>query len=613
MTNNPDKEKLLLEIEKRKIKKELGTRSTFGYTKYTFRSYDKENWHHKLISNYLQRATDRKIKRLMVFAPPRHMKSENLERAFSDDLGKRPDDKIILVGHTAGKAKKISAHIKANVTDQRHYDIYPNFPGVNGINTQDYWELGNGYRGSVLAAGRSGTITGEGFNVGGIDDLVKDRDQAESPTYHDKNFDFYASTFLSRQDDEDSIIVIVNTRWNPKDVCGRILEVYGIRSYNDLIPMRKNPETDEWDYCPEYNGDENGIWDILCLPAEMDEEFMPWKHKDDPREPGDALWPQKFSQKHLAQFKLNKHFWNSEWQQRPRPKGGNVINRAWFKLCRDFPRGGKLIRFWDLASTPKEEAKKNNPDFTAGALLTYVNGCIYIIDIVSTRLSPKTRYDLMKQTAVIDDAMYGQVFQVWEQEGGSSGPDTTSFLLDWLDEHGRAPFIEKKNKSFYIDTYIANKAETGNVYCVNGNRDEGGEYGGKWLIDKCDGNTFFDECEMWPSKTSHDDRLDAVAKCAYILIMKTIKSLFGAQTGIQEEHRPTPHNPEVEKQTDFQFYEKQLLKSKRIDDKSIKDFKVALETLEEISRKYIEKGDADMAEIILDEMDRIELIEKDKK
>jgi phage terminase large subunit-like protein len=610
-----EEQRIRLELEEREIRKELGSRSTFHYTKYTFRSYKNENWHHHLISDYLQKAVERKIKRLMIFSPPRHMKSENLERAFSYALGLDPDTKIMVIGHSSPKAEDISNHIKTNVTEQSHYDIFPNFPGINGKNTMKKWEIGNGYRGGLIASGRSGQITGSGFDLAGLDDLVKDREQAESPAYHEKNFDFYSSTFLSRQDSEESAIVIVNTRWNPKDISGRVVEIYGIKEYNGHKPERIiiNENGDEEKItCPEYNGDPEGEYVILCLPAVMDEEFYQWKHPDDPREPGEALWPQRFSEKHLKQFMLNKHSWNSEWQQRPRPKGGNVINRAWFKMCKDFPRGGKLVRFWDLASTPKQDTKQHDPDFTAGALLTYVDSCVYIIDIVSTRVSPKQRYDLMKQTAEMDDRMYGSVMQVWEEEGGASGKDVTDFLLDLLADHMCAPFRTKKTKEFYIDTYVANKAENGNVYCVVGNRDEPGEYKGKWLIDKCDGNTFFDEAEMWPSKTSHDDRLDAVSKAAYILIAKIIKSLFGAETGKIDEYKPKGFDKETEEKDLFKIFEHQLKTLHKIDESQISDYEEAIYILEQLSNKYIELNDSTMAELILDEVDRIESIYKDK-
>ncbi|UCE65465.1 MAG: hypothetical protein JSU85_11415, partial [Candidatus Zixiibacteriota bacterium] len=185
-------EKIRIEIERRKIMQEMARRTPFHYTKYTFSTYANENWHHKLIGEYLRKAVDREIIRLMIFAPPRHMKSESLERAFSYALGKNPNQKIMIAGHSAPKATKISSHVKSNVTDKKHYEVFPDFPGINGRNTQDYWEIGNGYRGSVLAGGKtSSRFTGEGFDIAGIDDLVSGRDEAESPTFHERNFDFF--------------------------------------------------------------------------------------------------------------------------------------------------------------------------------------------------------------------------------------------------------------------------------------------------------------------------------------------------------------------------------------------------------------------------------------
>ncbi|MCP4757148.1 MAG: hypothetical protein GY866_40310, partial [Proteobacteria bacterium] len=376
--------------------------------------------------------------------------------------------------------------------------------------------------------------------------------------------------------------------WNTKDLSGKVLLIEGIREYNGRKPSEG---------CPEWNEDPDGEWVILSLPALMDEEAYEWKHPEDPREIGEALWPERYPVSHLQQFMRVKHVWNSEWQQRPKPKGGNVINREWFKIVRDFKRGGKLIRFWDFASTPKEERKKNDPDFTAGSLLTYVEGKIIIIDIVATRKSPKDRHDLVKQTAVMDDEMYGSVMQMWEEEGGASGKDTTAFYLELLSGHLRAPFRVGKNKNFYIDL-LANKAETGDVYCVKG----------PWLIAKCDGNTYFDESEAYPSSASHDDRLDGSAKCAFILV-----------SGVQE-HGDMPEEKEMPKaqfdktlndDQEFQRFEKTILKNKRIDESKIsqQDYVTVIQPLlQQIGEKYISENDDRTVELVYDEIDRLDEI-----
>lgn len=576
----------------RKIKREKANRNIFDFIKYTFRFYKHENWHHKLIASYYQRAINKEIKRLMVFLGPRNMKTEGLERAIAWAYGKNPNLKVISCAYAATRAVKSSKNIKQNVRDPNYSEVFPDYKGgkffVDTTDKQDFWEIGGGNRGSYLAAGVNGPIVGEGFNLGIIDDPVKSRAEAESPTYQEATKVWYFGTFLNRQDEKDSVIIIINTRWNTKDLSGCILQEEGIKEYNTHKPS---------DGCPDWNGQDDGLWTVLCLSAEMDEEANEWKHPEDPREIGEALWPDRFPLSFLEQFKSIKYDWTSLYQGRPKIRGGNIINRAWFGVpLKDFPRGGKLIRFWDLASTPKEESKKNNPDFTAGSLLTYVDGIVYVINVVATRVSPKKRYDLMKQTAVMDDGMYGSVMQVWEEEGGASGKDVSVTLNELLDAHLRAPMRVRKSKNFYIDLF-ANKAETGNVRVVEG----------PWLYEKHDGSTYFDSLEAYPSSLVHDDDADSTAKACFLLTGGVFTNIDGKFME-EEEHKPIPHDPESEKQTDFQLFEKQLLTKKRIDEKSITDFGQALVILDLIANKYVEKGNSKMAEIVYDEIDRIEIL-----
>ena len=158
----------------------------------------------------------------------------------------------------------------------------------------------------------------------------------------------------------------------------------------------------------------------------------------------------------------------------------------------------------------------------------------------------------------------------------------------------------RKSKNFYIDLF-ANKAETGNVRVVEG----------PWLYIKHDGNTYYDSVEAYPSSIVHDDDIDATAKCCFLLTGGVIQQT-GGTVSIQEEYKLPKVDQEVEKEITFEIYEKQLLTHKKIDEKTITDFKQTLYILEQLSLKYIEKGDDKMAEIILDEIDRIEEIQKSK-
>ena len=491
---NPEQAKK--EAKKEMAIREMASRNSFDFTKYTFRTYKNENWHHRTSLDFVDRLVNREFIRGMMFLPPRHMKTEGIQRALSRALGVNSDEKLMLCAYGADKAERISAQIKSNVLDNRFKNVFPNFHGITGSNQIKYWEIGGEHRGGTLAAGVGGAITGEGFNLGYIDDPVKSREEAESATYQDKTFGWYEGTFLNRQDEQNSVILNTNTRWNRKDLSGKILERDGIATYNTHVPAEG---------CPEWNGDPEGVWHILCLPAIMDEEAYAWKHPDDPREIGEALWPQRFPVEFLRQFQKNRYEWQSTYQQRPKPRGGNIIDRKWFKLTDKMPIGAELVRFWDLGGTPKLESKKNDPDFTAGGLVGEFRGNLFIGDIRALRDTPKKVMDMIKQTAMLDDDQYGKVRQYWEEEGGAGGKHVTDTYNDLLSAHWREPYRVGKNKEFYIDLF-ANKAESGQVYLITG----------KWLHDKCDGNTFLDEAEEFP-KGRHDDRIDAIAKASYIL------------------------------------------------------------------------------------------------
>lgn len=488
----------MLEEAKRQLKINLAREYIHDFIRYTFRQYRRESWHHKLMASYYQRILSREITRLMIFAPPRHMKTEALERAITFALGENPHLKIIVTAYSAAKASKISKHINQNIKDSRLSEVFSDFRSLQfSKDTEMDWTLSSPGIGGLLAAGVGGPITGEGFEIGIIDDPVKSREEAESITFQEKNWEWYQGTFLNRQNETDSAIILTNTRWHPNDLSGRILEQDGILEYNGQEPS---------DGCPEWNGQPDGKWVVLSLPALMDTEAFEWKHPDDPREIGEALWPARYPIAFLEQFQRNLYNWNSLYQQRPKRREGNLIQRAWFKIVDEIPKQNlKLLRFWDFAGTPKDHKKQNNPDFTAGALLALCGGDLYILDIQAFRESPSKVEQRAIQTAEQDEKLFGQVTQVWEEEGGAGGKLITEQYNRIFSKYVRRPFRSGHAKEFYIDR-LANKAETGNVYCVNG----------KWLHERCEGMTFFDEAEGFP-KANHDDRIDAAAKAAYLL------------------------------------------------------------------------------------------------
>jgi predicted phage terminase large subunit-like protein len=224
-----------------------------------------------------------------------------------------------------------------------------------------------GHKGRYLATGVGGGITGRGFTHGIIDDPIKNRQEAESEAVRKTVYDWYTSTFYTRRESDNAPILIILTRWHEDDLAGRLLKA-----------MKQ--------------GDENADqWDVIDLQAIATEE----KPKNDKREVGEALWPNKFDKTALAKIKTNvgSYDWSSLYQQRPQPPGGSKIKRFWFKIAKTAPDRLWWVRFWDLAFS-----KKKGSSYTASGLGAYdKDNNLYIKDVVRIRAEwPDVKKEILR-------------------------------------------------------------------------------------------------------------------------------------------------------------------------------------------------------------------------
>jgi len=95
-------------------------------------------------------------------------------------------------------------------------------------------EWGTKQGGSYYAVGIGGGLTGRGFDLGIIDDPVKDDEEASSQTIRDKVWEWYKTVFRTRAQ-PDAAIIIVMTRWSPDDLVGRLIKL-----------SDESPEADQW-------------------------------------------------------------------------------------------------------------------------------------------------------------------------------------------------------------------------------------------------------------------------------------------------------------------------------------------------------------------------------
>ena len=101
-----------------------------------------------------------------------------------------------------------------------HREIFPDLELASDSKAVGKWHTKQG--GVFIAAGVNGPITGRGFHLGILDDVLKGQEEAESEWMREKTWNWYLSDFYTRRMFPDAIVWI-NTRWHDDDPPGRAL------------------------------------------------------------------------------------------------------------------------------------------------------------------------------------------------------------------------------------------------------------------------------------------------------------------------------------------------------------------------------------------------------
>ena len=170
-------------------------------------------WRHLVyIRTYLDRVTRGDLKRLMLFVPPRHGKSEQTTIRYPTwRLERDPTLRVIVGAYNQILANKFSR--KARRIAVQRLDL-----SAERVAVED-WETAQG--GGFRVVGVGGGITGQGGDLIIIDDPVKNREEANSQAYRDRVWEWYTDDLYTRLEPGGAIILIM-TRWHEDDLAGRI-------------------------------------------------------------------------------------------------------------------------------------------------------------------------------------------------------------------------------------------------------------------------------------------------------------------------------------------------------------------------------------------------------
>ena len=305
------------------LRRKLATERLLPFCQYTLSNYQVPP-HIQALSNALEAIDRGELKRLMVIMPPRHGKSEIVSLRFPCwYLARHPEDYVVQAGYAESIALTHSRKARDIFISGEMQRLFPNIrhrpetPGQELVipERQAAHEWGTKQGGSYYAVGIGGGLTGRGFNLGIIDDPVKDDEEASSLTIREKVWEWYKTVFRTRAQPDASIILVM-TRWHQEDLAGRLLK----QAHDD-------PNADQWK--------------VLHFPA---------LHE------GQALWPERYPLKVLESIRssIGSRAFESLYQGNPTIAEGQIIKREWWRYFLERPRFARTLHSWDTAFKAKE-------------------------------------------------------------------------------------------------------------------------------------------------------------------------------------------------------------------------------------------------------------------
>ena len=250
--------------------------------------------HHRMVCERLEAVERGECKRLMIFMPPRHGKSELVSRRFPAwYLGRNPAKQFISASYGADLASDFGRDVRNILGTGEFNALFPGIGLAQDSAAKNRWHTN--HDGSYVAAGVGTAITGRGADILNIDDPVKDRVEAESEVTRKTVLDWYTSTAYTRLMPGGSIVLTM-TRWHELDLAGTLLE-----------------------------DAKTGVdkWDVVCLPGLANAA-------DDPlqRKANECLWPTRYDETALAKIRaaIGERDFGALYQQDPRPSGTSFFD-----------------------------------------------------------------------------------------------------------------------------------------------------------------------------------------------------------------------------------------------------------------------------------------------
>lgn len=279
------------------------------------------------LQDYYERLISGERPFLLIQAPPQHGKSVQIVDFISWLAGKHPDTKTIYASFSERLGVRANLALQRIYDSEKYHAIFPetkissrNSGTVSGqtLRNRDILEYvnRNGYFRNTTV---QGSITGEGLDLGVIDDPIKGRKEANSQTTRNGVWDWMTDDFMTRFSEGAGLLGIM-TRWHVDDPFGRLIEKMG-----DNIRVLRYPALAE--------------------------------HDEPNRRAGDPLFPEHKSLDFLTGRKENMGTasWEALYQQNPIVIGGEMLKSKWWQTYDALPTLTHRTIYADTAQKTKEQ------------------------------------------------------------------------------------------------------------------------------------------------------------------------------------------------------------------------------------------------------------------
>lgn len=323
--------------------------------------------HIEVIAAKLEACRQGRIRRLIISLPPRSLKSHCASIVFPAWLlGHEPAAQIICASYGQDLADKLARDCRTLMQSPLYRALFPRTViSKEKQSVSEFATTANGFR---MATSVGGVFTGRGGDFLIVDDPMKP-EEALSETRRKTVIEWYDNTLASRLNNKNTdCIIVVMQRLHEDDLAGHLIE--------------------------------QGGWEVLSFPciAEHEEVHLienSFGRSTYRRKPGDVLDPTRESLETLAAIRKSAgdYVFQSQYQQNPMPREGNMVKTEWLASYRPENLPGKfgcILQSWDTANKVGELN-----DYSVCTTWGEYDKRYYLLDVFRARLN----YPELKQAA----------------------------------------------------------------------------------------------------------------------------------------------------------------------------------------------------------------------